>query len=413
MDPEFLLLIIILAILIVSQFFWIRRVVNLGERLLPGTPRRAFLSVVACLVYLFFFLYSFGSITSTFHIPRTADTRLPSVLIVGIFWWWLFGSWMGFCLVMIFWAVDRATRSAAWVYRWAHGAAARYSKASELGALDPRLPARRQFLRQAAVAVSATPFVAGAYGLLRGRLDLRVTSQRIGLARLPKAFEGFRIAQLSDFHISPFLTPNEIRRCVTITNELKPDLIVMTGDFVAWDPEAEGEVVQALSGLRAPYGVFGCLGNHETETQTEDSITRLFATRNVRILRQQHAPIEVRNQTLNLIGVDDSLSDLQGVKQLMTPDTVNILLSHDPNNFERAARLGIDLTLAGHTHGGQLSFEFLHRGLCLSRFETPYVSGWYEKDGAQLYVNCGIGTTGFPIRLGARPEITVLELHGM
>jgi predicted MPP superfamily phosphohydrolase len=319
---------------------------------------------------------------------------------------------MGFCLVMIFWAVDRATRSAAWVYRWAHGAAARYSKASELGALDPRSPARRQFLRQVAVAVSATPFVAGAYGLLRGRLDLRVTSQRIGLARLPKAFEGFRIAQLSDFHISPFLTPNEIRRCVTITNELKPDLIVMTGDFVAWDPEAEGEVVQALSGLRAPYGVFGCLGNHETETQTEDSITRLFATRNVRILRQQHAPIEVRNQTLNLIGVDDSLSDLQGVKQLMTPDTVNILLSHDPNNFERAARLGIDLTLAGHTHGGQLSFEFLHRGLCLSRFETPYVSGWYEKDGAQLYVNCGIGTTGFPIRLGARPEITVLELHG-
>jgi predicted MPP superfamily phosphohydrolase len=99
------------------------------------------------------------------------------------------------------------------------------------------------------------------------------------------------------------------------------------------------------------------------------------------------------------------------VKQLMTPDTVNILLSHDPNNFERAAQLGIDLTLAGHTHGSQLSFEFLHRGLCLSRFETPYVSGWYEKDGAQLYVNCGIGTTGFPIRLGARPEITVLELR--
>ena len=412
MDPEFLLLIVILAILIASQCFWIRRVVNLGERFLPGTPRRAFLSVVACLVYLFFFLYSFGSITSTFHIPRAADTRLPSVLIVGIFWWWLFGSWMGFCLVMIFWAVDRATRSAAWVYRWARRAAARYSKASELGGLDPPSPARRRFLQQAAVAASATPFVAGAYGLLHGRLDVRVTSQRIGLARLPKAFEGFRIAQLSDFHISPFLTSNEIRRCVTITNELKPDLIVMTGDFVAWDPEAEGEVVQALSGLRAPYGVFGCLGNHETETQTEDSITRLFAARNVRILRQQHAPIEVRSQTLNLIGVDDNLSDLQGVKQLMTPDTVNILLSHDPNNFERAAQLGIDLTLAGHTHGGQLSFEFLHRGLCLSRFETPYVSGWYEKDGAQLYVNCGIGTTGFPIRLGARPEITVLELHG-
>jgi predicted MPP superfamily phosphohydrolase len=410
--PDFLLLFAILAILIASQFFWIRRVVDLGERLLPGTPRRTFLSVVACLVYLFFFLYSFGSITSTFHIPRAADTRLPSVLIVGIFWWWLFGSWMGFCLVMIFWVVDRATRSAAWVYRWAHRAAARYSRASELGALDPPSPARRRFLQQAAVAVGATPFVAGAYGLLYGRVDLRVTRQRIGLARLPKAFEGFRITQLSDFHISPFLTSNEIRRCVTITNQLKPDLIVMTGDFVAWDPEAEGEVVQALSGLRAPYGIFGCLGNHETETQTEESITHLFAAHNVHILRQEHARIEVRSETLNLIGVDDSLSRSGVVKPLMMPDTVNILLSHDPNNFDRAAALGIDLTLAGHTHGGQLSLEFLHRGLCLSRFETPYVSGWYQKDGAQLYVNCGIGTTGFPIRLGARPEITVLELHG-
>jgi predicted MPP superfamily phosphohydrolase len=98
-------------------------------------------------------------------------------------------------------------------------------------------------------------------------------------------------------------------------------------------------------------------------------------------------------------------------KPLMMPDTVNILLSHDPNNFDRAAQLGIDLTLAGHTHGGQLSLEFLRRGLCLSRFETPYVSGWYKKPGGQqLYVNRGIGTTGFPIHLGARPEITVLEL---
>jgi predicted MPP superfamily phosphohydrolase len=89
------------------------------------------------------------------------------------------------------------------------------------------------------------------------------------------------------------------------------------------------------------------------------------------------------------------------------PDMVNILLSHNPNSFDRAAELGIDLTLAGHTHGGTLS---LHRGLSLARLETPYVSGWYEKPGGQLYVNRGIGTTGPPIRIGTRPEITVLEL---
>jgi predicted MPP superfamily phosphohydrolase len=92
------------------------------------------------------------------------------------------------------------------------------------------------------------------------------------------------------------------------------------------------------------------------------------------------------------------------------PDMVNILLSHNPNSFDRAAELGIDLTLAGHSHGGQLALSFINRGLALVYPETPYVSGRYEKRGSQLYVNRGIGTTGPPIRIGARPEITVLEL---
>ncbi len=115
-------------------------------------------------------------------------------------------------------------------------------------------------------------------------------------------------------------------------------------------------------------------------------------------------------ETLNLIGIDDSQPDLKGVERLVMPDTVNILLCHFPGDFDHAVELGIDLMLAGHTHGGQLSLEFLRRGLSLSRLETPYVRGWYEKAGAQLYVNRGIGTTVFPIRFGSPPEITELEL---
>lgn len=399
---------------IASQLFWIRRVLDLAERFIPGKPRRAWLAVSVGLVILFFFVYNFGNLESfSLHIPRTADTRLYSVLIEGAFWWWLFGSEAGFVLVMVFWTVDRAARAAAWVYRRAREAAAGHAAASKLGAiaLDPSSPTRRRFLEQTAVAVSAAPFVAGAYGLLYGRLDVEVTRQRIRLARLPKAFEGFHIAQLSDFHISPFMPADEIRRCVTITNQLKADLVVLTGDFVAWDPEAQSDVVQALAGLRAPFGVFGCLGNHEMETQTEESITRLFAAQGVRILRQERAPIRLRGETLNLIGVDCRHWRLQGVERLVMPDTVNILLSHYPDVFDRAVELGIDLTLAGHIHGGQFSLEFVRRGLSLGRLATPYVSGWYEKpSGQQLYVNRGIGTTGFPIRFGARPEITLLEL---
>jgi len=284
-------------------------------------------------------------------------------------------------------------------------------------ALDPPSPARRRFLEQTAIALSATPFVALAYGFVYERLDVEITRRRIRLARLPKAFEGFRIVQLSDFHISPFMSADQIRRCVTMANQLKADLVVMTGDFLAWDVESQGEVVQVLAGLRAPFGVFGCLGNHETFTETEESITRLFAAQGIHILRQERAPIRLGGETLNLIGVDDPLTELPELKvfkPLVLPDTVNILLIHepDPNVLDRAVELGIDLTLAGHTHGGQLALEFLHRGLSLARLQTPYVSGWFEKDGAQLYVNRGIGTCGFPIRLGARPEITVLELTG-
>ena len=96
----------------------------------------------------------------------------------------------------------------------------------------------------------------------------------------------------------------------------------------------------------------------------------------------------------------------------MIPDSVNILLVHYPAVFDYVTELGVgvDLTLAGHTHGGQLSLDCIHRDLNLGLVVTQYTSGWYEKSGAQLYVNRGIGTTGFPIRLGARPEITVLEL---
>src|SRR5881392_350852 len=190
--------------------------------------------------------------------------------------------------------------------RKAREAAAGHAAAPMPGAiaLDPPSPARRRLLEQAAVAVSAVPFVAAAYGLLYGRLDVEVTRPRIALARLPKAFEGFYIVQLSDFHISPFMTADEIRRCVTIANGLKADLVALTGDYVADDRLAQSEVVQALAGLRAPSGVFGCLGNHEIYTETEDSITRLFATEGIRILRQEQAPIQSHGEMLNLIGID-------------------------------------------------------------------------------------------------------------
>jgi len=409
-------------VFIASQVFWIGRIVDLGKWLFPDQPRVR-LVVIADLVYLFVIAYSFPTTIGQGHTFRTAYYGLSNIVFEAVFWWWFVGSMLAFALVVAFGTVERTTRVAAWAYRKVRQSTKGHAAAASSSVADPVSPGRRHFLEQTAVLISATPFVAAGYGLLHSRLDVEVVQPRIHLARLPKAFDGFRIAQLSDIHISPFTTADYIHRCVSITNELKPDLIALTGDYIAWDTEQQGEVVRTLAGLRAPFGIFGCLGNHEEESGTEESITRLFTVKGIHILRQARAPIVLGGETLNLIGIDapngqtetewrrDLDRKLRQIKELMMPETVNILLSHGdfPDMFDRVAELGIDLMLAGHTHGGQLSLDFVHRGLNLSHLIYDYTSGWYEKNGAQLYVNRGIGTTGFPIRLGARPEITVFE----
>ncbi len=409
-----LILLALLLIFTASQIFWLRRLVDVEQRFIPGRPRRIWLAIMTVVVYLFVFLYSYPE-WGLGHVVRAADYRPLSVLIHAAFWWWFVGSIAAFLVVIVFGATDWVARGAVWVYRKARAGDAE-------GALLS--PGRRRFLERTAVLVSATPFVATGYGLLYERQNVEVVRQRVRLARLPKAFEGFRIAQLSDIHLGPFTTADYIRRCVTMTNGLEPDLIALTGDYVCWDPDAQGEVVRLLAGLRAPHGVFGCMGNHEADVGIEESITRLFAAQGIRMLRQERAPVQRGDEMLNLIGIDNG-SDvapeytqevegerrLQQLKALIMPNTVNILLIHYPQCFDQP-ELGIDLTLAGDTHGGgQLSLDFIHRGLNLSSLiGVPYIRGLYENGGAQLYMNRGIGITGLPIRIGARPEITLLEL---
>ena len=415
-----LMLLALLLIFIASQIFWIGRLVDVEERFIPGRPRRAWLMIMTVVVYLFVFLYSYPE-WGQGHVIRPDDYRPQSMLIHAAFWWWHVGSMAAFLLVIAFGAADRVARAAGWVYHKVRKATHQHSAADAVALLSP---ARRRFLERTAVLVSATPFVAAGYGLLYERQNVEVVRQRVRLARLPKAFEGFRIAQLSDIHLGPFTTANYIRRCVAITNGLEPDLIALTGDYVCWDPKAQGEAVRVLAGLRAPHGVFGCMGNHEADVGIEDSITRLFAAQGIRMLRQERAPIRLGDEMLNLIGIDngnDVAPDaeqqvegdrrLQQLKALIMPDTVNILLIHSPQTFGDR-ELGIDLTLAGDTHGGgQLSLDFIHRGLNLgSLVGVPYIRGLYKNGGEQLYMNRGIGITGLPIRFGARPEITMLEL---
>jgi predicted MPP superfamily phosphohydrolase len=393
-----LILPIVFAIFLASQVYWYAKARALARRLIKTRRMRILIFVAVLVVYLAMWLFNFGVFGR-----RYSPTHLTwyDALVSAPFAWWMASSLLAFLIAVLLWPVRRLARS------------------------TPALssPARRQFLERTASAVIAAPFVAGAYGLFYGRLNLQTTRQPIKLARLPKAFHGFRIAQLSDIHIGPFMSEDQVRRYVQITNDLKPDLIALTGDFVTWDPSTQRAVVSALAGLHAPFGIFGCLGNHEAWSGTEDSITRMFQQVGIRILRRERVAVAKSGEAFNLIGVDFETSRhmgpgserfvqvyLQGVESLVMPDTANILMSHNPDTFDRAAELGIDLSLAGHTHGGQVALEFVSPEIAPSRLVTPYVAGWFQKPGGQLYVNRGIGTIGVPMRVGAPPEITVYEL---
>jgi len=421
---EILLPVSILALLVASQIFWLRRIRALGRKWIPS---RIWRTCAEVLFAIYAFLWVYNTVPAWWTRATSPVSLTPSdALVGGPFAWWIFGSGIGFLFVLVLrlpWYLFRLGRS---TYRLARRAIAALAgpspKAAPVAAEGVEL-SRRNFLAQATTAVGLVPFVGSFYGLVVERTDVETTNYRVPLDRLPRGFHGFRIAQISDLHVGPFMSAAEIRRVAEMANRLKPDLILLTGDYVTWDPSTQSAVVDALSGLHAPHGVFGTLGNHEKWTHTEDSITQLFTAQGTVILRQQNTTLRAGGDELNLIGVDYESRRHMGphnegvvrqylasVEPLVRHDTVNILMSHNPNTFDRAAELGIDLSLAGHTHGGQVTMEFISPDICPSRFVTSYVVGWFEKPGGKLYVNRGIGTIGVPMRIGAPPEITVYEL---
>ena len=393
----------IFLILGASQLYWGWRGVRLARRKIASPALRGLVcaAILAVLVAtLAYTVHEFG------RRPEPVHMTLRDALLTAPFAWWIASSMAGFLLAIPL-AMLTGVRAVARRLR---------------GRAEPASPARRDFLAQTTRVVTAAPFLGGAYGLLYGRLNLETVERPIRFANLPPAFHGFRIAQLSDIHIGPFMTGEQIRKFAQIANALKPDLIALTGDYVTFDAGTQYAVVEALAGLRAPFGVYGCLGNHDAWARVEDSISSLFAAAQVRMLRGSSVAITVGGDWFNLIGVDFQSRRgfgpsapvrrlLGNIESLIARGQVNILLSHNPDTFDRAAALGIDLSMAGHTHGGQAALEFISPEIAPTRLVTPYVAGFFRKPGGQLYVNRGIGTIGVPIRIGAPPEITVYQLE--
>jgi len=274
-------------------------------------------------------------------------------------------------------------------------------------------PARRRVLRTIRAAAVVAPTAGFGYGMVIERTNIHLREQSITIPGLHPDLDGLRLVQLTDIHLSPFLSEPDLERAVAMANETKAHLALVTGDLISLRGDPLDECIDQLKNLRADAGIFGCLGNHEVYAQCEDYTTERGAKVGIRFLRSASQSLRFGNATLNLAGVDyqpmhsDYLVDTE---KMIRPGAFNVLLSHNPDVFPVAERQGWNFTIAGHTHGGQVNVEILHHDWNIARFFTPYTMGLYRKNDSSIYVSRGIGTIGVPIRLGSPPEVTLLKL---
>jgi uncharacterized protein len=297
-----------------------------------------------------------------------------------------------------------------------------------------RIPAGslRQWFLVPGAALGVLLFISIGMGMVRGRTHLKVFREEIPVRELPQSFDGLRLVQISDLHLAGFYrNPAYIRKVVDEVNALKPDLICFTGDMVHNFSEEVDPFIDLLNELKAPLGKFAILGNHdygayfrwdskEQEAANLERVKAQIRASGFDLLLNEHRTVSLNGDSLDIIGVENwgkppfpQHGDLERALRGTSPDHPRILLSHDPSHWDLQVceKEDIDLTLSGHTHGMQFGIEIGNFRWSPSRWTYRHWAGLYSQNGQYLYVNRGLGYTGFPGRVGIRPEITLLTLR--
>ena len=438
----------VFTLLFLSQRFWYaaiwRVTANWGSAVLRVAGRLLYVSALVLVIV---------ATADSFRMGH--GHLIPRGTMIAV----LAGLW--FSSALFAYLAVKAVRGVERVWRWLHrsrqaqaraasGDSSHHSTAPYAHVELLADPSRRHFFRTASIAAGAAPFLGAMYGFAAERLNYQVRRVELPIPNLPDALDGMKIAQLSDIHLSGYMPRTQVRRAVDMANDLGADLAVVTGDFITGAGDPIAECIDEVQRLHAPLGVWGCNGNHEIYAKAEDKAELLFQQAGMRLLRSESAQLTHRGASFNLIGVDYQRERTPGGRRLqmltdgarlVRRDMPNILLSHNPNAFNRATELGIELTLSGHTHGGQIQVEILDHRLSPARFITDYIAGTYTRPllapatdtrgwersakridlkldnfnggrgDAILYVNRGLGTVGAPVRLGVPPEITLLILR--
>ncbi|MDD8016758.1 MAG: metallophosphoesterase [Bacteroidota bacterium] len=277
-------------------------------------------------------------------------------------------------------------------------------------------PSRREFIQHGIIGISALSFVGTSTNVTETD-TYDIFNQTITIPNLPEQFKGFTIGMLSDIHSCAFMNKEDMDGYVKAMSELNTDLVVVTGDFVNSQTEEVYPFAEAFSNLKAPYGIYGCLGNHDYFAKDVERVAKEVNDCGVKLLRNDSVKIWKDDSFINFVGVDDIGRGVNAddylTKALSSAKNTNpkILLCHKPYYFENAKKFGIELTLSGHTHGGQIVFAKIDGiNISLAAFFSKYIAGLYYLDTSQMYVNRGIGTVGIPLRINCPPELTKITL---
>ncbi len=292
---------------------------------------------------------------------------------------------------------------------------------------------RRKFIAQTAIILGAIPFSGFIYGIFKGRYDFTIHKQTLYFDDLPLAFDGTTITQLSDLHIGSWdmFSKHKLEYMVDMVKSLKSDILFFTGDVVNSRADEMDGWYETFNSFSAPLGIYSILGNHDygdyVQWKTEaDKEQNLQQVKNIhpqlgfKLLLNENAVIEKDGEKLHIIGVENwgkgdfpKFGDLQKAGVGVPENSFRILLSHDPSHW-RAKVLEESnppqLTLSGHTHGFQMGLETPAFRISPSQLMYKEWAGLYNEGKKYIYVNRGLGTVGYPGRIGIWPEITQITL---
>lgn len=367
-------------------------------------------------LYLAQGIIMFGMVTYLW-LAQTGTTRFMFLIS------FIFMSYAAKLLAVIFVFFDDIKRVLIWFFE---GRKRRYEKRVEQGQKMPR----SKFLARSAVVAATLPVVTMSFGIVKGAYDYRIRRRKVFLPNLPKAFEGIKVAQLSDIHSGSFFDKTAVQGGIDLLLAEKPDVVFFTGDLVNNETKEVNEYFDLFSKVKADLGVYSTLGNHDygdyrswpsqaaKRNNLEDMI-KVHERMGWDLLMNENRSLKVGSDQISLIGVENwgagrfaKYGDLSKAA-LNAEGDVKLLLSHDPSHWDAQVRTqqpDIDLMFAGHTHGMQLGVEIGDWRWSPSKYIYKQWADLYKEDDQHLYVNRGFGFLGFPGRIGILPEITILEL---